>query len=85
MSEAISTSNPPEPQDPSAQEWRRQSDGQHVLAMTDSQFDAFVIQTAKLDSIYNAFGYGERGYAHTTPEERAAITARLLIKNLQGE
>ena len=85
MSEAISAPNPPEPRNPSAQEWCRQSNGEHVLAMTGSQFDAFVRRTAELDAISNAWGYGERGFAHTTPEERAAIVARLLINHIQGE
>lgn len=84
MSKAISTP-PPEPQDPSAQEWRRQSDGQHVLAMTDAEFDAFVIRTATLDAIDNAWGWSGQADKHASPEERAAIEARLLIKNIQGE
>ena len=85
MNGAISTPNPPEPRNPSARGLLRQSDGQHVLAMTDAEFDVFVRRTAELDAIYNALGYPEQADKHATSEERAAITARLLLKNIQGE
>lgn len=85
MSEAISTPNPPEPENPSAQEWRQQSDGQHVLTMTDAEFDAFVNRIATLEAIDNGWGYSVQADKHASPEERAAIAARLLIKNIQGE
>lgn len=59
--------------------------GQHVLEMPDAQFEQFAHRTAQLDAIDNAWGYQGQADSRATPEERAAIAARLLIKNIQGE
>lgn len=54
-----------------------------VLAMTDEEFNEFVQRVAKLDAINLAFGYRAQGLGHATPDELAAIEARMLVKKLK--
>ncbi len=61
----------------------RQSDGTHVFSMSVSEFDSFVRRTEGLDVIDVAVGYAERGYVHTSLDERAAIEARQFINELK--
>ena len=58
---------------------------QHVLAMTDAEFDAFAHRIAERDAIDNAFGWSGQADKRASPEERSAIAARLLVKHTQGE